>query len=197
MSATEKAERGNRLRAFRERLKETEDARLWSQAAVADRAEIERPNYVAMEVGRSAFTGGSLWKLAIVYGLEPKDLSRLVGGALPMEDAVQLRAERNPFASEVLPKIEGNKALRATLREHPRRWRISTVVRAVMHETYVRANEAEPEIGWISLLDAVERGDIDRETARGPAAAREHARRTPERPLIVGFTQKAKSKRRV
>lgn len=176
---------GDRLRLLRERLKtDSAPGGPWTQDAVAERARMLRTNYVKMEGGRSAMTGKSVAQLARVFELELREFDLYLTGVLTVEAALQ---HRIPLAAAFIEKLDTRQKLKTLIRKHPERWHLATVIRALSGETYVRENEDEPEVGWASLLDAIESRQIDETEERGEDAARVHARTVGKRPTIPGF----------
>lgn len=191
-SAEEKAARGDRLRQLRERLKaDNAPGGSWTQDDVAVRAGIQRTSYVKMEGGKSAMTGKSVAELARVFELELREFDLFLTGVLTVEAALQHRV---PLAAAFIEKLDARQKLKTLIRKHPDRWHLATVIRALSGETYVRENEDEPEVGWASLLDAIESRQIDETEERGEDAARVHARTVGPRPPIPGYTSGGRRK---
>lgn len=191
MPSAEKAERGGRLRSLRERLRDDDiPGGPWTQEAVADRAKMLRTGYVKMEGGKSSSSGWSAARVAHVYKLHPGDFENYLRGALTLDEVLE---RRYPLAAEFIAKLDACSKLKAVLRKHPTRWHFPSVVRALSH---VRGNEIEPEVGWASLLDAIESDRVDDEIAEeNEHSARSNEKRIDQRPRVPGAPYRSQTRR--
>lgn len=179
---------GERLRSLRDHLAAVEGKSLWTQEAVAKRASIQRTAYNKMENGSSAFEGSSVAWVAKAFRLQYADFDRYIRGELTLENAL---TRRDPLASVFVERLgQHAQKLSRLFKKYPDRWHLTTLARALTGDTYVRVGENIPEVGWVSLLDSIESGQIDETEEQGEDAVRIAIERDGERgprPIIPGF----------
>lgn len=195
LSGEEKFSRARRARELRLRF----DYRTQEALADASDGRLTRVYVNRIENAKNALSTLDLQRAyAEALHIPVAELAAYLDGELQLDALVRLRdraaATGDLSAAVFLRRLEEHDDLRRLLLKHDGRWKLSTVARAIADDTYVRAGEKSPAVGWMSLLDSIEEGRFEVKTGKGSDVLAAVRREAGVRPAIPSGNESKSAK---